>query len=232
MLGCRRFLALLSAFPLVFSLACDAVTAGPNTSAPRTQNLEIYDRTCDERMDAIRDWEREQERKLEDEWIDERRGIWQSAAKLQQIKEEAHSMRRELRDNCEANKPTQGNGRSIPDGEDTRDCIGEDGMDDMRAEYRANKNRANQKYAGQRVCLRGTVRSFTESTVNATIGNELGLNVARFSIGHQKDSGDTGWEEWMLSKSVGDTIEAVCTVFRLRGPGYTPRFEDCQHTED
>ena len=46
-------------FPLLFLLlACDAISANPSTSAPRTRDLVEYLRACDEKLDAIRDWER------------------------------------------------------------------------------------------------------------------------------------------------------------------------------
>lgn len=105
MLNHRPFLRspLLAAIlisPLFLIIACDAVAGQPNTSASRTSDLGTHQRVCQERLDAIHDWERAQERQLEDEWIDGRRGIWQSAAKLEGIREEARSMQRELTDNC------------------------------------------------------------------------------------------------------------------------------------
>ena len=93
--------------PLLFLLlACDAVSANPSTSAPRTRDLGEYTRACGERMDAINEWELKQERNIEDEWIDGRRGLMQSGAKLGRVEEEAQFMRQELRDNCEAKKPS------------------------------------------------------------------------------------------------------------------------------
>ena len=222
--------------PLLFLLlACDAVSAHPSTSAPRTRDLGEYLRACDERHDAIDDWERKHERKIEDEWIDGRRGLLQSGAKLEQVEEEAQSMRRELSDNCEAKKPDP-MGRDRPSSRATRDCIDADGMDKMRAEYRENKNRANQKYVGQRICLRGTVSGFSESTsvsyVNATIGDMVGLAQVKFDIGHSKGSaGGREWQAWMMSKSVGDTVEAECMVQQFWPPDI-PTFWDCRRMGD
>ena len=159
----------------------------------------------------------------------------ETGAKLGQIREEAQSMRRELGDNCEAKKPSPV-GRGSPSSRATRDCVDEGGMDRMRAEYRENKNRANQKYVGQLICLRGTVSGFSESTnyssVDATIGDMVGLAQVRFDIGHRKGSaGGREWQAWMLSKSVGDTVEAVCTVEQFWFPD-TPTFRDCRRMGD
>ena len=225
---CRETLLLLAfLIPLLFAiLACDAVGnvvgSKPSTSAPRTNNANDYARSCDEKEDAIRDWERDQERKVEDEWIDDKRGIWQTAAKVERIENEAKAMRRELRDNCKANEP--GN-----------DCIDADAMEDIRAEYQANENRANQKYVGQRMCLRGMVSGFSKSSINAEVGDDRYFDAVSFSISPRKSSGgryvDKDWESWMMSKSVGDTVEAECTLHQFWYAG-TPTFRNCKKLGD
>ena len=131
----NRRLPLLFFVPLLFLLACDAVMAHPNTSAPRTRDLGEYTRACDERRDAIDDWERKQERKVEDEWIEGRRGLLQTGVKARRIGEEAQSMRQELRDNCEANKPSPeiaAKRLGIPG------CINADALRNILAEFRAD----------------------------------------------------------------------------------------------
>ena len=221
-------------FSLLLPIACDAVsnvTSGkPSTSAPNANDASDYVRSCDEKEDAIRDWERGQERKVEDEWMDGKRGMLQTGMKLEQVAEDAKAMRRELRDNCEAKmSDSADSGR-------TKNCVDADDMDGIRAEYRANQKRANQKYVGQQMCLRGTVVSFTESTnysrVNARVGDEPLFGVM-FSISHRKGSGgrdgDEAWESWIMSMSVGDTLEAECTVEQFWSPDI-PTFRDCKQT--
>ena len=99
----RTFLPSLAVFVLLL-VACGSVSGlpggKPSTSAPRTNDLSEHLDLCAKRVDAIYDWEREQARKIEDEWIDEKRGLWQSSAKLQRLQEEAYVMRADLQDNC------------------------------------------------------------------------------------------------------------------------------------
>lgn len=100
---------LLLLFPLLilsipFLVACGSVsglTGGkPSTSAPGASEPNEHYALCAERADAIDDWERRQARKIEDEWIDQKRGLLQSGAKFQRVQEEAREMRLDLQDNC------------------------------------------------------------------------------------------------------------------------------------
>ena len=127
--------------------------------------------------------------------------------------------------------------RSNTNSKRTRDCIDADDMDGICAEYRANEYRANQKYVGQRMCLRGTITDFSESTnyrnVNAEVGGDPPFGIARFSISHRKgsDGRDEDWESWMMSKSVGDVVEAECTVEKFWHPDI-PTFRDCERMKE
>ncbi len=86
---------------VVFLSACDGLPIGkPSTSAPRTDDPGEHMDRCSERLDAIYEWEEREKRKLEDEWIDGERGIWQSMAKVERIQEEAREMRYALQENC------------------------------------------------------------------------------------------------------------------------------------
>lgn len=102
----RKWLTLFFVPLLLVGLSCDAasnlVSGKPNTSAPRAANDIAFWLACDERRQGIDDWERDEERKIEDEWIDGERGFLQSGAKLERIREDARAMRRELQSNCEA----------------------------------------------------------------------------------------------------------------------------------
>ena len=91
--------------PLLVTLtACDSLPTGkPSTSAPSaTSDSASFWQSCEESGDAIDAWEDAQKEKIEDEWIDERRGLLQSLAKAEKVEEEADDMRRQLRKNCQA----------------------------------------------------------------------------------------------------------------------------------
>ena len=81
-------------------ISCDVVGGKPNTSAPTANDRIALWEACDEREGQIDEWEKRKEREIEDEWIDGKRGTWQSAAKALRIEKEADAMRDELRDNC------------------------------------------------------------------------------------------------------------------------------------
>ncbi len=98
---------------LLLAISCSAasgvVSGKPNTSAPRSSNdYTTFWQACDERRGKIDNWERDEMLKVEDEWIDGKRGIWQSATKIERIEEEADDMRSELANNCKAVGPTWG----------------------------------------------------------------------------------------------------------------------------
>ena len=127
-------------------------------------------------------------------------------------------------------------------------CLGADGIRKIRAEYAANRVRAQETYVGKRICLMGTISSFYEgegrSRINMTVGED-----ARFSLSHIDRVLYPGplstaeedrlrwfaWRAWMLETNVGDTVEAECEIDALasaienpkRTPG-TPLFRYCQ----
>ena len=91
---------LFSCFALSL-LACNGLAIGkPSTSAPRASDSYEHQNLCAEKRRAIDDWQQEQKRKIEDEWVDEERGFLQSITKMQRMEEEADAMRRTLRQNC------------------------------------------------------------------------------------------------------------------------------------
>ena len=119
----------------------------------------------------------------------------------------------------------QGAPRAVenPGSAQTLDCLGSDFIKRVRAEYAANHLRAKETYIGQRVCLRGTISDFYD------IEGSMGVRVivgegARFSLGNrwqgwsdEEQAAKRMWEEWVLSGSVGDPIEAECEIKAL-GP--------------
>lgn len=72
-------------------LACDLVEVSPSTSAARRRDPDRYAESCRENQDAIREWNRRETRRIEDEWVDGRRGLLQSGVKLERIQGEADS---------------------------------------------------------------------------------------------------------------------------------------------
>ena len=91
-------LLLMAAF-----LSCGALEGKPNTSAPGgIDNPDELLRACSERDREIDEWKRREERKLEDDFIEEGKSVWQIAARLDQIDRDARAMSRELSDNCQA----------------------------------------------------------------------------------------------------------------------------------
>ena len=89
---------------LSLTLACDGLPVGkPSTSAPGSaESLQKFWVACEGRKRPIREWEDRETRKVEDEWMDEERGLVQSLAKVERIEEEARDLRNELMDNCKA----------------------------------------------------------------------------------------------------------------------------------
>ncbi len=115
-------------------------------------------------------------------------------------------MRQELRENCDANEPDRTRGGNASYNGRTSDCADADDMDRIRAEYRANNIGAREQHVGQRMCLRGAISRFTDGGVIATIGGRSLLGPATFYVGHSQGSG--AGDLWVMSKSLGDTIEA------------------------
>ena len=79
----------------------EVVNAKPSTSAPGNPKdiTELYD-ACQEAHQQIDDWESEQQRKIEDEWIEGKREWAQTAAKISRMKDEASDLRWDLHVNC------------------------------------------------------------------------------------------------------------------------------------
>ena len=82
------------------SVACGEL-GKPSTSAPRADNIVELVQGCDERREKINEWELDQKRQAEGEWIDGRRDLLQSAAKFDQVEREARDMYSELQVNCQ-----------------------------------------------------------------------------------------------------------------------------------
>lgn len=92
---------LLLCLVVLLLAACDDLSVGkPSTSAPRASDPNEHYALCAERGEAIDRWKREQRQKIENEWMDEKRGLLQSHAKIERIDEEAREMRLDLQDNC------------------------------------------------------------------------------------------------------------------------------------
>ena len=215
-------------FIVIFLLFCSACNIGaggkPSTSAPNTENLGDYLRACDDKMKAIRDWESNQMRKIEDEWIEGERGILQSAAKAERIEEEATAMRNELRENCDRNKPDLGTASKdigIPR------CVDAEVIRDIEAEFEANQDETKEKYVGQRLCVRGEVISISEGTLQGTAtvlvkSNRLSDTV--FRIKYMISNGQR--ETWATFLRQGEVVEAECTVREVWNLEIMS-FEDC-----
>ena len=84
-------------------LACNGLGGSPNTSAPRgvDEVVEFWE-ACEEREDAIDDWEEREMRKLEEDFADGYRTLMGSMVKYELIEEDADTFREELMDNCRA----------------------------------------------------------------------------------------------------------------------------------
>ena len=135
---------------------------------------------------------------------------------------------------------------------ETSDCLGPDGIREIRAAYAANNVRAEDTYLGERMCLRGAISGFQDedavSTVFATVSEEVGIYIMQRNpnsyLRHSRVTDEDranwpGWRDWMLSSNVGDSIEAECRLGefaptklypnRERG---TPIFTDCHRVVD
>ena len=140
------------------------------------------------------------------------------------------------------------------------ECAGPGAIKDIRAEFAANPLRAEEIYVGQRLCLKGEIVSFNkrgsdrntgqraDSWVVVSVGEGAQLSLrysdwerwstANLPDGEWRETRDP-WQEWMLGGSVGDTVEAECTVRRFtsrgnhpdKSPGI-PLFIDCLRVVD
>ena len=125
----------------------------------------------------------------------------------------------------------------------TPDCVGADGIEEIRAEYAANHIRAKETYVGQRICLRGAISDFYENgrntSVEVTVGEEVDFLLEFFNrrsnvetYGEEEE--EANWREWIMVSSVGDLVEADCWIEALtsteetseRTPGI-PMLTDC-----
>ena len=104
--------------------------------------------------------------------------------------------------------------------------------------------RAQETFIGERVCLRGTISGFYESNrgveVGIAVGEDADFRLARitrdslsWADGERMDSEE--WRAWVLSRSMGDTIEAECKIWKFTPTGQAPKrtpgipmFIDCQ----
>ena len=82
-------------------VSCEALGGNPNTSAPSASNETEFWNACQERQSAIDDWEKREERKIEDDFAD---GNLTGAGvffKVNRVAEDAEAMREELQANCQ-----------------------------------------------------------------------------------------------------------------------------------
>ena len=128
----------------------------------------------------------------------------------------------------------------------TADCRDARGISEMRAEYAANRLRAEETYVGQRLCLRGTILEFFRNGRGYRVW--AAVDEASFTVHLNEwenwvaknlaasDSVDiySSWQEWILTSNVGDAVEAECKVrgFTTKKgspnrPAGVPLFEDC-----
>ena len=93
----------LAIVPMLVLLACNGLGSSPNTSAPGgvDEVVEFWE-ACEEREDAIDDWEEREMRKLEEDFADGDRTLMGSMVKYELIEEDADAYREELMDNCRA----------------------------------------------------------------------------------------------------------------------------------
>ena len=161
----------------------------------------------------------------------------ETGAKLGQIREEAQSMRRELRRQLRGKEAKPRWVVEVSSSRATRDCVDEGGMDRYEGRVPGKQEPGQSEVRrpanmptgdGQRILRKHQLRA----SVDATIGDMVGLAQVRFDIGHRKGSaGGREWQAWMLSKSVGDTVEAKCIVQQFWPPDI-PTFWDCRRTGD
>ncbi len=95
---------MLALLLILTAIACDAVGGlggKPNTSAPNTDDINEVFAVCSERQDVINDWEDQEERKVEDDFIDGKTTLLRAGVEYERIEEEAREMRAELENNCQ-----------------------------------------------------------------------------------------------------------------------------------
>ena len=95
-----------SAFVLVLLLmlalvSCEALGGNPNTSAPSASNETEFWNACQERQSAIDDWEKREDRKIEDDLADGKITFGGAFIKTGRVDEDAEAMREELLVNCQ-----------------------------------------------------------------------------------------------------------------------------------
>ena len=130
------------------------------------------------------------------------------------------------------------------------DCIGPDGIREIRAAYAANHLRAEDTYIGERMCLRGAIGGFAEEELGAKVFVRVGEEV-RFYLWHRSKSARgseatdeekanwPGWRDWMMSSNVGDRVEAECRLKEFTPTKLDPKrergiplFTDCHRVVD
>ena len=124
-----------------FLLGCDAAASlpfgKPSTNAPRnTSDIIAFWEACDEREQKIDAWEEQEKEKLEDAWMDGKRGLLQSGAKSLKVGEEAEEMRRELMENCHKADTSWDAPPDLPGSPDPTEkgsCVDEQGEDTLES---------------------------------------------------------------------------------------------------
>ena len=139
--------------------------------------------------------------------------------------------------------------QEAPDASD--DCSRCDSVSKIIDEYGVNPIRAQDTYTGERIRIRGKIKSLDERKWSSSPGLEAGRSISvaldnGIGFGFQNMDSRTGddaawydWRNWLLSKNVGDEIEAECTIKMLasaerhpdRVPG-TPIINDCNRVVD
>ena len=107
-----------------------------------------------------------------------------------------------------------------------QDCLDNDSVGEIRAEYEANPFRAEETFVGERICLKGKIESFHEERsqrgVSLGIEDNWRIRVDKLLPGY----GETEelldyereweqWADWLMSSSVGDTVEFECMIDSL-----------------
>lgn len=128
------------------------------------------------------------------------------------------------------------------------DCLGEEDIANMRAEYLAHSDAAMQEHFLDQVCLDAEIDLMSNSESFARVGGKV--EEASFLIVHYKKgpSPDANEEQrrrseedarrapileaWMKDKEIGDAFQAMCVVDGFDDEGElrplgTPKFWDC-----
>ena len=151
-------------------------------------------------------------------------------------------------------QPTQ-SGAAMPTRQDKGStdsgCANCVNVDEITKEYQANSIRTEEKYAGQRVRVRGGIETLTEReipngyggvesrNISVSLNNGVSFEVRDTIRRHEDDERFDEWRDWLLTKDIGDQIEVECAITGLSSglqnpdltPG-TPFINDCNRVVD